>query len=107
MPRKLKLTPRQSAILTMLEEAGAEAFDAIFPTVEPQDIDGLEREVEVLHQLGLVDYYMDLGSAETRYTVMGHEEIDRLPPLRGIYRQEASRVHGLLITDSGRKSLAV
>ena len=105
MPRKLKLSSRQSAILRMLEEAGAESFDTIFPTVELEDFDELERDIGVLRSLGLVSFFTDLGSAETRYAVMTDEEISRMLPLRDLYLHDDSRTHGLLLTDSGNHSL--
>lgn len=54
MPRRLKLSPVQRDIITMLEEAGGEAVGTVIATLKPSDEAVLAAQVDELVTLGLI-----------------------------------------------------
>jgi hypothetical protein len=54
MPRRLKLSPLQRDITTMLDEAGAETVGTVIATLKPSDLGEFAVQVDGLVKLGLV-----------------------------------------------------
>ena len=66
MPRKIRLTPLQSNIIWLLEEAGEENIDTLVAMVKPPDREALARAVKGLVELGYVaslEETRDLGGS--------------------------------------------
>jgi hypothetical protein len=75
MPRKLKLSPLQGALLLMLEEAGSETLPCVLATLEPEDLEVFNRQVEELIELGLIRREEFRGETELVLTERGAKAV--------------------------------
>ena len=105
MPRKLKLSPLQGAILQMLEEAGSEEISTIIATFDSEPTKRIEEALQHLSHIDLV-FFVRAGDATQRDGALQTDEtIAELPSLRSIHESPNNLRIEVVLSERGSSAL--
>ncbi len=71
MPRKIRISSRQSSILLLLEEAGEETVSTLAASLRPIEMSDLSHDLDELVRLGFVERVNTKGTESLVLTAAG------------------------------------
>jgi hypothetical protein len=106
MPRKLKLSPLQGAILQMLEEAGCEEISTILATFDSEPAAKIEEALRFLFRSDLVSFHRAGETKHVEGSPPAGGVLDALPSLESNHEPSGNVRIEVVLSDRGSNALA-